>query len=470
MRFLTRSLAGLFLTFLTFGLLFLAVFQLWQAVEQRRAGGGPARAPAEQVYSARLLTVEPGEVQPLMRVFGTIQSRRQLELRAGAAGQIVYLDEAMFEGGTVSAGQVLVRIDPSAAQAALESREAERADAEGTLADARRSVTIAAADLAAAERQFELREAAATRQRDLSGRGLGTSTEREATELAASTAEQAVISRRAALADAESAITAAENALRRADIALAEARRALADTEIRAGFDGRVTAVSAVEGGLVSLNEQLASIIDPTALEVQIPLSLDQFARLVAGGRQIQGTPVTVVLDGTSGRLSAEAVLDRAAASVAEGGSGRIVFARVTEGPEALRPGDFVRAEIAEPVLADAALIPSAAVGGDGAVLVVDEDDRLLAQPVEVLRRQGDDVVIAVPAALAGARIVAERAPQLGTGIRVRDAAEGEPAAGAAPSGPPGTDASARRGGTASDGAAGPAPAAQQAQREAGRG
>ncbi|MGP9803646.1 efflux RND transporter periplasmic adaptor subunit [Paracoccus sp. NSM] len=458
MRFLTRSLAGLFLTFITLGLLFLAVFQIWQAAEQRRAGGGPGFRPAEQVFTARLITLEPGQITPQMQVFGTIQSRRQLELRAGAAGQIVFLDPAMQEGGAVTAGQVLVRIDPSAAQAALDSREAERDDAQGNLADRRRSVAIAAEDLAAAERQYDLRQAAVARQQDLAGRGLGTSTERENVELAASTAEQAVISRRAALADAESAVTAAENALRRAEIALTEARRALADTELRAGFDGRVTAVSAVEGGLVGMNEQLATIIDPAALEVQIPLSLDQFARLLAGGRAIEGVPVAVVLDGTAGQVAIDAVLDRSAASVAEGGAGRQVFARLQGADTPLRPGDFVRVRIAEPVLDQAAQIPASAVGGDGAVLVADDEGRLSSTPVEVLRRQGDDLIVAVPAPLSGARIVAERAPQLGTGIRVRDV-------GARPS-PPGDDATApaaRRGG--------PPPEGQQARREgAGRG
>lgn len=61
-------------------------------------------------------------------------------------------------------------------------------------------------------------------------------------------------------------------------------------------------------------------------------------------------------------------------------------------------------------------------------MLVADADGRLTATPVDVLRRQGDDIVITVTAALNGSRIVAERAPQLGTGIRVRDAAAPVPA------------------------------------------
>ncbi|WP_072296548.1 efflux RND transporter periplasmic adaptor subunit [Paracoccus sp. SM22M-07] len=422
MRFMTRGLMGLFLTFLTVALLFLAAFLLWQASRPVEDDARAERQASEQVYAARLVTVTPGPVQPQLQVYGSIQSRRELQLRAGASGRVVELAEALQEGGSVTKGQLLARIDPAAAQAALDSGQAERDDAEGRLEDARRAVLIAGEDLAAAERQAELREAAVTRQQELSGRGLGTSLDRETAELAASTAEQAVISRRAALADAESAVTAAENALRRSEIALSEARRELADTELRAGFDGRVTDVTVVQGGLVSLNEQIATIIDPDALEVQIPLSLDQFARLVETDGRLGAHEVTVLLDGSAGQLTARAELDRAAASVAEGSAGRIVFARITEGGGALRPGDFVRTYVTEPMLENAALIPATAVGADSAVLAAGDEGRLRAIPVTVLRRQGDDVIIRVPPDLAGGRIVAERAPQLGIGIRIRDA------------------------------------------------
>ncbi|TJZ83349.1 efflux RND transporter periplasmic adaptor subunit [Paracoccus hibiscisoli] len=427
MRFLTRSLLGLFLTFLTLALLMLAGATLWRAMSPGDGAGGPVRGGGEQVYAARLVTVEPGRVQPQMQVFGQVRARRELQLRAGAGGRIVQMDPALQEGGTVVAGQLLARIDPAAAQAALDRSLAERADAQGVLEDARRRVDIAGQDVAASERQAELREAAVTRQAQLAERGLGTSLERETAELAASSAAQAAIASRAALADAQSAVTAAENALRRAEIAVTEARRALTDTELRAGFDGRVTAVTAVEGALVSVNEQLATIIDPDALEVQIPLSLAQFGRLIGPDGRLLPQAVAVTPDGQG---DAVAVLDRAAASVAEGSAGRVVFARLTQGAQALRPGDFVTAGISEPPLEGAATIPAAAVGSDGAVLVAGDDGRLRTVAVTVLRRQGDAVVIAVPADLAGARIVAERAPQLGTGIRVRDAGDPAPQGG----------------------------------------
>ncbi|MDO5704730.1 MAG: HlyD family efflux transporter periplasmic adaptor subunit [Paracoccus sp. (in: a-proteobacteria)] len=446
MRFLIRSLGGLAIAALTFALLFLAGFQLWQALESRRAGPGGGRPAAEQVFTARLMTVTAQVQTPVIELFGTVQARRSLQLRAQAAGRIVQLDPAMHEGSRVAQGQFLLRIDQAPAQARVAVAEAARESAQAVLSEAQNAVGIARDDLTAAEEQAALRRAAVARQEQLAGRGLGTSAEAETVRLAASGANQAVLSRRSALASAEAAVDTAAIGLRRAEIDLSEARRELDQTTLSAGFDGQITNVAVVEGGLVSMNEQLAELIDPAALEVQIMLSLDQFARLSAAPEGLTGTPVQVVLDGSAGQIAVPAVLDRAAASVAPGSAGRTVFARIEGSESGLRPGDFVTALIAEPPLTDAAAIPAAALGGDGTVLVADETGRLSAVVVQVLRRQGDQVLIVVPAGLEGARIVAERAPQLGTGILVRDAAA--PADEAAPrdSSPAGNGRQARQG------------------------
>lgn len=419
MRFLAKSLIGLAITALTLGLLVLAFAQIWRAVADR-GDDGRQRPAAEQVFTARLLTVQPMTVTPVTEVFGRVQARRRLEMRAGTGGRIVMLDPAMHEGGAVRQDQLLVQIDPAPARAARDTQLAAQDAATAALQDAQVSVGIATADLAAAQEQQALRQAAQQRQRDLAGRGLGTSAEREAAELAVSTGEQAVLTRRSALAQAESAVTSAQNDLRRIAIALAEAERELELTEVRARFDGRVTDVTAVEGGLVSANEKLADLIDPGALEVAVTLSLQEFARLTGDDGRLESRQAVVLL---SDDTDLPAVLDRAAASVAEGEAGRTVYAALGAGAEALRPGDFVSLAIDEPALSGVAQIPASAIGGDGAVLVADADGRLQAMPVSVLRRQGDDVIITVPTDLAGARIVAERSPQLGTGILVREAA-----------------------------------------------
>ncbi len=433
MRFVMRSLMGLFAAGLTLGLLLVAGSQIWLALRSGADGDGRNRAAQEQVFTARLLSVRPETVTPVMEAFGTVESRRRLELRAGSSGRITYLDEAVHEGGRVVAGQVLARIDQAPALAERDTQTAALEDARASLEDARLSVAIARDDLTAAEVQAELRKAAVQRQHDLAARGLGTSAERETAELAASSAEQAVLSRKSALKQAEREVLAAEITVRRTEIALREAERELEQTEVTARFDGRVTAVTAVEGGLVAENEKLGEVIDAEALEVALPLSLQQYTRLAGAEGRISGIAATVVLDGSDGRITVPAVLDRSAAAVAEGSAGRVVYAAVAEGSDRLRPGDFVTVEIDEPPLNNAARIPAAAVGADGAVLVADAEGRLSAYPVTVLRRQRDDVIVAVPADLVAAEIVAERVPQLGVGVRVRELQD----AGRPMSGPP---------------------------------
>ena len=61
-------------------------------------------------------------------------------------------------------------------------------------------------------------------------------------------------------------------------------------------------------------------------------------------------------------------------------------------------------------------------------MLVVGDDDRLSLASVELLRRQGDDVIVTV-GNNAGATIVAERSPLLGAGIKVRPILPGGAAA-----------------------------------------
>jgi hypothetical protein len=78
-----------------------------------------------------------------------------------------------------------------------------------------------------------------------------------------------------------------------------------------------------------------------------------------------------------------------------------------------------VRVRVREAPLDGVAVLPAAAVDPAGAVLVLGADERLAAATVEVLRRQGDEVIVRA-VDLYGREIVAERSPLLGAGIRVR--------------------------------------------------
>jgi hypothetical protein len=227
-----------------------------------------------------------------------------------------------------------------------------------------------------------------------------------------------VLTRRQSIASAEARIDQATTRLARVQIDLAEAERNLAETEISAAFDGTLSDVTISPGGRVTANELFARLVDPTALEVAFRVSTSQYARLLDAAGNLSDAPVTVALDASGVNLTALGRITREGASVGTGQTGRQLFAQIDSAP-GFRPGDFVTMRIAEPALDNVALLPATAVGSDQMILTVDEDDRLQPVPVDVLRRQGDDVIIAA-AGLAGLTVVMERSPLLGAGIKVR--------------------------------------------------
>ncbi|MCV2863914.1 efflux RND transporter periplasmic adaptor subunit [Albidovulum sediminicola] len=421
MRFVLRSLLGLVHLAAAVALLAMAGLWLRDAMEARQAAPGPAEGARERVFAANVLRLEPQTIAPFLTAYGTIRSRRTLELRAAAEGTIVDIHPNFLEGGAVAAGDVLLRLDPRDAEAARDLAEADLASARLERGEAERALVLARDDLAAAEVQADLRNQALTRLEDLATRGLGTAADREAAALAASSAAQGVLTRRQALAEAEARLDRAASSVARAEITLAEAERRVADTVLSGEFAGVLSGVGAVRGGLVSRNEKLGDLIDPSALEVSFRISSAEFSRLLDEDGALRALPVQA----TSGQAEARGRLDRAAASVAVGESGRLVFAAL-ERAEGLRPGDFVALTITEPALQAVAMIPAAALGPDGSVLLVGAEDRLETGRVTVLRRQGDAVIVA-PGNLAGREIVAGRSPLLGPGIRIRPVREGAP-------------------------------------------
>jgi hypothetical protein len=138
---------------------------------------------------------------------------------------------------------------------------------------------------------------------------------------------------------------------------------------------------------------------------------------LTENGRLV-GADVTVSIDILGVNLEATGVISRESAAVGEGQTGRLLFARLDRAP-GFRPGDFVTVRIEEPPLERVVRLPAAAVDAAGTVLILGEEDRLEVAPVEVLRREGDDVILRA-AGLAGREVVAERTPLLGAGIRIR--------------------------------------------------
>ncbi|MEJ2035309.1 MAG: HlyD family efflux transporter periplasmic adaptor subunit [Maritimibacter sp.] len=418
MRFLRRGLTGLFLLAVTIALLALAGQTLRSAISERMAQQARQMPARERVYAVNLVTITPETLVPVMSAFGDIRARRTLELRAQVGGPIVALGDGFEDGGQVRAGQLLLKVDPTDLEDTLALVKTDLIRAEAEKRDAEAALAIATDDLAAARRQAELRAVALIRQQDLTAKGVGTTAAEETAALADASAQQAVLSKRTALANAEARVAQAETGLDRQRIAVAEAQRRLAETELRAAFSGTLSQVTAAEGRIVTANEKVATLVDPGVLEVAFRLSTAQHARLIDASGQLIPADVTVKLAVSGIELSVPGKIDRESAVVDAGQTGRLIYARLEAAP-GLRPGDFVTVEILEPALDGVASLPASALGGSDTVLVLGENDRLEELPAEVLRRQGENVLIRA-GDLTGREVVTERQPMLGAGIRVR--------------------------------------------------
>lgn len=422
MRFLGRSLMGLLLLAVTLALLGAAALVVGSAVRASLEDGGPGRPAVERVVAANVVTLTPGSVVPVLTAYGKVEAARSLDVRTRTAGTVVWVSDAFRNGLWVTEGEVLVRLDPAAAEEAVAIAGTDLSEARAASAEAIAAVALTEDDLRAAEAQLVLRRQAFERQVEIEARGVGSSQAVETAELAVSSAEQAVLSRRQALAAAKAAVDRTAVSVTRAEIALGEAERTLSETELRAGLSGRVDAVTLVQGAVVGANEVVGRIIDTSALDVAVRLSTAQFALLVGPDGSLTSGPVTVALGAAEGGLTLTGRLERVGAAVGEGQTGRLVYVAVTADASVgalLQPGDFVEVRIEEAALEDVALLSALAVGRNGTVLALGPEDRLEEIEVDVLRRQGDDVIIRV-GALAGREVVQERSALLGEGIRIR--------------------------------------------------
>ncbi|MEM1075711.1 MAG: HlyD family efflux transporter periplasmic adaptor subunit [Pseudomonadota bacterium] len=418
MRFIRHSITGLFLASLTMGLLIYAGYIVYDALQDRWARANTEAPARERVFVVDLVTARSGVETPVLETFGEIKTRRTLELRAAVSGRVVGLAPNFEDGGKVETGDVLVAIDPADLKSEYDRMTADLADAQAEVRDADRGLELANLEKEAAEQQSVLRDQSLSRQLGLADRGVGSAASVETAELEAAAAEAVVIARTLAVAQAEARVDQAATHLTRAEIALEEVARDLEDTTIEAPFSGTLSATSVVEGGLIAANERLADLIDPQDLEVAFRVSNAQYARLLDNRGRLVGADVAVILDVAGADLQATGRLNRVSAETGEGLTGRLVFAGL-DSAFGFRPGDFVTVKVKEPQLDNVVRLPATAVDASGEVLVLSGADRLEALQVELLRRQGDDVLVRSPE-LEGREVVKQRTPLLGNGVAVK--------------------------------------------------
>ena len=147
-------------------------------------------------------------------------------------------------------------------------------------------------------------------------------------------------------------------------------------------------------------------------------VSTAQYARLLDLSGDILGAEVNVILDVSGVDLTATGQINRASAGAGEGQTGRLIFAKLNDSV-GFKTGDFVQVQVQEPAVENVVRLPSSALDASGTVLVLGSEDRLETIDVELIRRQGDDILVR-GRGLEGRDVVEARSPLLGAGIVVK--------------------------------------------------
>ena len=332
-----------------------------------------ASAPVLEFLPSDLLTVTPRDLRQTLVASGTLRAYSQAAVKARVAGEV--REVLVREGETVTAGQVLVRMDNADYRSRL-------AQAEGALLAARGQLDIAA----------KARE----NNRALLERGF---ISKNAFDTASS---QYDIAR--ANADA-------------AQGGLDVGRKALDDTVIRSPIAGLVSSRSVQPGEKVSADNRLLDVVDLSRMEMEVAVPTSDIIAITPGQE------VSVHVDGLPQALPAKVV--RINPSTQAGSRSILAYLQLDNPQNLLRAGMFGEARLTLSRKAGVLAAPQSALqsNGESAYVYAIEDGRLVRKPVQagIVGSDGDATLVEIVSGLApGARIVRSNLGKLPAGASVR--------------------------------------------------
>ncbi|MFQ5958749.1 MAG: efflux RND transporter periplasmic adaptor subunit [Alphaproteobacteria bacterium] len=374
--------------------------------------------PQESSWTVAAVSAARVEVRPEMRLFGEVVAGREVELRPLVAGRIVEVGPNFVEGGVVRAGELVVAIDPFDYRADVAEFEARIAEARARLTEIGAELESAKELLTRDREQMTLARHDVDRREKLQGTAAGSQKALDDARMALSQREQQVITRKEAIDRLTAQGEQQEAVVRRWQVALTRARRDLEETRLAAPFGGFLVDTDAAIGKRVGTGDRVARLIDAGRLEARFHLSDTEFSRLLAADGY-RGRPARVIWRVGETEFTFDAEIDRIEGEIDPESGGADLFARIRDaGVEGvLRPGAFVEVRVSDRLYRGVVRLPESALH-DGDTVFVVVDGRLAPRAVEVVVRNGADVL--VRGALAPQdRIVTTRFPEIGPGVRV---------------------------------------------------
>jgi len=378
----------------------------------------PLKEVEERFWPVAAQTVVFEEIRPLVQSFGEIHAGREAELRAQVSGTVIHVHEALGDGASVKAGDILVTIDDFDYQATFKERSADLAEANAKL-DELKIVLVGEENLLPGDkRQVVISTREVERQRKLLKSSAGRRKTFDDSQAALNDRKQKVLVRVQAIARLKTQIIQAQSGVEKTQTALSKAVRDVEDTQLKAPFDGFLTDTDVTAGKQVSTSDRLGRLISLDRMEAGFHLSETDYARLTRQ-KDLINRMVQVIVQRGLEKTKYEAEIIRIDGRVDAKTGGRKVFAALSglTLQTDLRPGVFVEVLVPDQLYKKVVSVPVRALHDNDHVYVI-KDDRLQKRTVTVVARNGDTVLVE-SGLMPGDIICITRFTEMGTGIKV---------------------------------------------------
>lgn len=374
----------------------------------------PAPQPREKVWQVEVLDAVPQRRQPLLTLYGQVETPLRVSPAAPAAGVVSEL--AARAGQRFRAGTLLLALDDRDFAPAVAQAQADLADLDAQLV-AERLRIAADRDALAQERELlVLAEAAVARATRLKRQELGSDSALDDARSALSRQQLALTTRQYTVDSAAARLQqlAARRARQQALLTTAELARER--SRVSAPFDGIVAAVHVAPGDRVQTGTTLLDLYPVDQLEVRARIPQPYQEVLLADLER--GTPLRA--RARVGGRDLELPLLRVAGVADPSGLDAFFGLPPTAGA---RLGSLLELALLRTAVDDAIAIPYQALYGNGRIYLL-RDGRLVGVDVEVLgpAATGDAALVLVRdrAIAAGDRVVVTHLPNAIDGLPVQ--------------------------------------------------
>ncbi|MEJ2717672.1 MAG: HlyD family efflux transporter periplasmic adaptor subunit, partial [Deltaproteobacteria bacterium] len=230
----------------------------------------------------RVINVKTEDVRAFVEETGTVQPKTTIDLTAEVAGRITYVSENMRIGNFVTAGELLVEIDPREYRLAVAQSRAQIAQLKAEMAKVKQEKANIRRNLEVERQKLKLSRAELERKRKLFKSGSISQSEIDKQEIDEKLMEAALLNQQNALAllKSETDLINAKIEATQAQLEMAELK--VEKTKILAPVNGRVQEESVEVGQYVPVGQKLGTIYDISAMEVVVHIAPRRMAPLAA--------------------------------------------------------------------------------------------------------------------------------------------------------------------------------------------